>query len=463
MKRQIARRAITAIVLIAAITVGAMWMPRLWAHWFPEEKKESFIPTAVAKSGELVVSVKELGNIQAEQSISVSSEIDGKIIYIIPEGKTAQPGDLLIQLDDTPLKNEYQASKLAYANQQALVEKAKLETAILKESNRNEVEQQEAQINYDKAELQRLRAQLEKKKRLAGDKLIPQSEVEMAEIEVKRQEFAVEKGEKTLGLKRKEVENRESQKDSDVRSVEFAAMMAKSKLQESESRLSKARIVSRGSGLVVIEKQWMGDSVRKFKVGDQVFPRWRLLQIPDLSSMQALVQVDEADIARVAAGQRVRLTLDALPGKRFSGVVKEISTLASESSPWESSSGKPGRKSFEVVVQIDRAGATPLRPGMTANAEIISDRIAKCVYVPLEAIFERDGKRFAYVKSGGVFSPVAVKVGKSNESFVAVELGLAPGAVVALRDPTKSETGVPVSTEKSAPVAKPVPAPAEKS
>lgn len=455
MKRYVlllARLLIFAVVVWAAV----QYAPAQWRRWFPQEKKESFIPTGRAQTGELVLSIKELGNVEAEKSQTVTSEIEGKMIFLIPEGKTVKAGDLLVRLDDTPLKEKVRTDTLAYNNAQSQVEKAKLEYDILLESNKTEVEQLEAQLNYDKAELERSKTQMEKKKRLAADRLIPQSEADLADIDVRSKEFNVTKGEKSLILKKKEVQSKENQKKADMQNVEFSATMAKSQLKESNRRLSKTKIFAPSGGLVVIAKSWTPDGRRKFKEGDGVYQQQQILQIPDLSSMLVKIQVDEADIARVRVGQRVRLSLDALPGKKFIGDIKDISNLATEAMPWETSN-TPGRKNFEVTVKVTQSGISPLRPGMTANAEIITDTVAKCVYVPIEAVFEKEGKRLVYVKQRGTFHPRTVTIGKRNDNFVEIKSGLARGEVLALRDPTK-QTPTP-GEENGKKTTKPVPVP----
>lgn len=432
-------------------------LPAQWARWFPKEKKEVFIPTAKARKGDLVISVKQIGNVEAENSLLVSSEIEGKMIYLVPEGSTVRTGQLLVQIDDTPLKDAVRNSTLEYSNAQADVDKAKAEAEIQKESNRTEVEQQEAQIDFDKAELDRAKTQLEKKKRLAADKLIPQTEVDVAEIEVRSKTFSVTKGEKSLELKKKEVQSRENQSEAGIRTVEFRAMMAKSRLEEAQSKLGKSRILAPSGGLVVIQKTWTPDGRRKFKEGDVVYPRGQILQLPDLSSMLVKTQIDESDIARVRVGQKVRLALDALPGKKYTGAVQEISNLATEASPWETSS-TPGRKNFEVTVKVNTGGVSPIRPGMTANVEIIADVVSKVVQVPIESVLEKEGKRVVYVRQGQDFEMRPVRTGKRNETMVSVLSGLDPSEVVALRDPTKQQSVPKPSgkTKKSLPA--PVPA-----
>ncbi len=453
MRNRVIWSAVRWLLMLAIVWIGYRTLPAQWRKWFPEQKKEAFVPTATARTGNLIVSVKELGTVEAERSVFVSPETEGKIIYLVAEGKTVSKGEIVIQLDDQPLKEAANRETLAYGNAQSNLEKARLAFDILKESNKTDLQQQKADLDFNKAELERAKTQFEKKKRLATDKLIPQTEVELADIEVRSKELTVTKGEASFSLKQKEIENKERQEQTNLQNVEFAMMMAKQQADEARRKLTEAKVTSPGAGLVVLNKMWMGDGFRKPKEGDMVSPRRPLLQIPDLSSMQVTLNVDEADIAQVQKGQKVRLTVDALKGAKFSGIVTDISTLATESDPWESSSGTPGRKNFEVTVKVITNGPSRLRPGMTANAEIISDLIPNCTYVPLEAVQERAGKRIVFVKQQARYIPRAVQLGKRNDSFVAVKKGMKAGEIVALRDPTKGvddDSGAAASTDRKA-------------
>ena len=77
-----------------------------------------------------------------------------------------------------------------------------------------------------------------------------------------------------------------------------------------------------------------------------------------------------------------------------------------------------------------------LRPGLLADVEIIVDKFANAVYIPTQAVFEKDGKLVAYVKKGSNFEERPFKPLKRSESTMVVESGLKPGETVALSDPT---------------------------
>ena len=77
-----------------------------------------------------------------------------------------------------------------------------------------------------------------------------------------------------------------------------------------------------------------------------------------------------------------------------------------------------------------------LRPGLLADVEIIVEHIPNAINVPMQAIFEREGKPVVYVKNGKVFEPRAIKPFKRSESVMVIAEGLKAGEVVALADPT---------------------------
>lgn len=84
-----------------------------------------------------------------------------------------------------------------------------------------------------------------------------------------------------------------------------------------------------------------------------------------------------------------------------------------------------------------------LRPGLLADVEIVVDKVANAIYVPNQAVFEKDGKPVVYVKSANVFEPRFIKPLKRSESVLIVAEGVQPGEVIALTDPTAKKNDKP--------------------
>ena len=80
-----------------------------------------------------------------------------------------------------------------------------------------------------------------------------------------------------------------------------------------------------------------------------------------------------------------------------------------------------------------------LRPGLLADVEIIVEKILNAIYIPTQAVFEKDGRPVVFVKSGRRFEARYVKLLKQSESTMVVSEGLRPGELVALSDPSARE------------------------
>ena len=78
-----------------------------------------------------------------------------------------------------------------------------------------------------------------------------------------------------------------------------------------------------------------------------------------------------------------------------------------------------------------------LRPGLLADVQITVEKVPNAIHVPMQAVFEKDGKPTVYVHTGGAFEPRTIKPLKRSESTMVVAEGVKPGDVVALADPTE--------------------------
>ena len=452
--------------LAIIILGGRYWGVPLYQQYFAPKKVAVYIPTGKVQFGKFTVSFHEMGTLEAERSVPVTTEVGGKMIYLVDDGKTVAAGDLIVQLDTTDIEREVYNQRLEYNNRVADVEQANSEMQILVEKNKTELAQAQAQLDFSKTERDLAKEQLARKERLLQDKLVTGSEVEQARLQVRAKELEVTKGEMDFALKQKEIESTESQKKAAIANVKFREDMAKSNLKLVEGRMSKAVIKAPAPGLVVLDTDWGPDGRRKIQEGDQVRPEQTICALPDLTSMLVKVKVGESDAPRVHLDMPTAIILEAVPGREFHGTVKSISSLATEAMPWERGAGT-GR-SFEVVIAVKEHDLKVLKPGMTADVEFISDSVGKAVYVPQEAVVERQGKTYVYTKKGSQYERVLVKTGMENDNFVVITKGLQTGQVITLRDPTKpieeqeAGTTAPSASEKSKKETTPPPIPERK-
>ncbi len=418
------------------IYAGNRWGIPLYKQYMTPKKISTFVPTSTVKSGAFVDSFHEMGTVQAEKSVFVTCPINGKIITMVDDGAVVKAGATIATLDITELETQARSQKLNYENVKADSDRAKSEVDMLKASNKTDIDQSQADLDFAKSEVDRAQKTLEKKQRLADDKLIPKSEIEDAEFQLRSKQLDVRKREMSMELKKREVQSKETQKDADIRNVNFRTDMAKMSYDEAVGRLKSSILKAPAGGLIVLSKNWTPDGLRKIQPGDTLNPQQSVCEIPDLTSMEVKVAVGEGDAPKVLKGMKTRIKLEAVPNKTYTGSVKDISSLATEGRPWDTGS-TPGKKTFEVIIKVDQVDPKTLKPGMTADVEFISNQVGSALFVPMESVFEREGATWVFVKNGPDFKKTKVRTGLQNDSYVVLTSGVSKGQTVSLIDPAK--------------------------
>jgi HlyD family secretion protein len=159
------------------------------------------------------------------------------------------------------------------------------------------------------------------------------------------------------------------------------------------------------------------------------------IDLTSLNGLQITAQVNEADVSNVKVGQPVSFTVDAFPGKTFTGKVAEIQPLGQTVS---------NVVSYSVVMDIDQTNVQ-LLPGMTASATIVTDQQQNALQVPVAALAyanshstpakasgaeQAGGSGVLYVLQNGQPASVPVQFGISNGKVVQVTSGISKGEQV---------------------------------
>ncbi|MFC1870069.1 efflux RND transporter periplasmic adaptor subunit [Chloroflexota bacterium] len=147
-----------------------------------------------------------------------------------------------------------------------------------------------------------------------------------------------------------------------------------------------------------------------------------IIEIVDPSRMEFLAEVDEIDIPQVRTGQRVIISVEALPGVQIDGRVTVISSLPKE---------EAGVKLYEVKISFDAPPAYTLKGGMTASAEIITDEQSDVLLVPNQAItLDSQGNYVIKVSVDKQVIERSVVTGIRGSSQTQVLSGLTEGELV---------------------------------
>lgn len=257
-------------------------------------------------------------------------------------------------------------------------------------------------------------------------------------FEMMKYEAEAKRRDEELNFKKQELELQGAQEkidlqkiidERDIAKAEVRVRQAEVRFYEATDQLNALTLKAPKAGLVVLQEvfNFSTHSSEKVKVGDQPPRGMPIVSIPNLSVILMKTKVNEVDVSRVQVGQKVVITLDALPGSIFYGAVTYVATLAHRDEGSEV-------KVFDVEVTIGDRDVL-LKPGMTAQCTIITGRISDQLFIPLDCVFEKEDTTVVYIKDRG-FNQRSVKVGKKNSDYAIVEDGLKEGEKVALRDPT---------------------------
>ena len=151
--------------------------------------------------------------------------------------------------------------------------------------------------------------------------------------------------------------------------------------------------------------------------------RTTVLSVTPQDTVTVSITVDELDILYVQIGQNVQVTLDALPGQSFTGMIKEVNTAASNDG---------GNSKYSAVVQLDRTAF--MLGGMNASANIVVEERDGVLLIPSSALAEVDGQTVVYTaydsKTESLSDPATVEIGLSDGNQVQILSGLKEGDTV---------------------------------
>ena len=276
--------------------------------------------------------VRAPGKVEPVRTVQISSNVQGRVELLdVEEGDRVRAGDLLLRLDDERYRS------------QATQMRSRLEAAI---AQRRVAEAQEARAKQD----------LERKERLYQQKLIAPEALEDAattsRVETARAEAA-----------REDVESTRAQ------------------LTQAEADLEETVFFAPIAGIVTSLNVEQGENV---VTGTMNNPGTVILTIAELDTMQVLAEVDETDVVRIERDQPAKVQVDALPNQELGGTV----TSVGQSGRTPSGSGEG--TNFHVEVRIDDPPSS-LRPGMSADVEILTGRREDALVMPIQALTAQPG------------------------------------------------------------------------
>lgn len=380
------------------------------------KKETQEIPVSKVKKGTIYLDVYESGEIQAIQSVNISSPNISwrygslKITQIVKDGSEVKAGDTVLVFDPSEVK------------------KAIVDAESRLEMNIAELEKLKAQHQSD---LEGLKADYEVT-RISQEISKIQFESAGYEADIKRKEIQLnlEKANIALVRAKEQIDNLMKIQTEEVKQKRLSINQDQARLTEANETLEKLFLITPSPGIAIINKNW--SSGNKFQVGDQTWTGFPLIQLPDLSKLKATVQINEVDVSKIAKGMKVEIKPDAFSDSVYAGEVTSVANLAINKD------GDSKIKVFPVDILIKENGEK-LLPGLTVSCRILIDKMDNVIHIPLDAIHSDGIEDYVFRKTNNGFDKVVVETGASNADFIVITKGLKEGDVLALADPFAQE------------------------
>lgn len=445
------------------------------------------MPTFAVAEGPLTISVVEAGTIRPREQIILKNEVEGQtvILFLIDEGTEVKTGDLLVELDSSQLLDQRVNQQIQVINAEATFVNARENLAVVTSQAQADIDQATLDLQFARQDLEQYQAgeypKLEKEAKatitLAEETLTNArntydwslklfEEKYIAEAELKKDELSWQKTKIDLELARDELnllqnftykrrldelQSGEKQKTMALERVkrkvaaDVVQAEAKQKASEAEykqqqdkfvkieNQIKKTKIYAPMDGTVIYAtstKMSWRTNTEPLDEGQAVRERQELIYLPTTTSYNAEIKVHESSLEKIHVGLPVHITIDALPGRVFTGRVASIAPLPDATSMFMN----PDLKVYNSVIQVDGNGAD-LRNGMSCQAEILIEHFDKALYVPLQAVIRVAGQETLYLAKNGKFVPQPVEIGLDNNRMVQILEGVQAGDQALLTPP----------------------------
>lgn len=398
-------RSLVPYLATVLITTGALSCGSTWTGDFITLRRD-----------DLVVTVEAIGTLQAVENTKISPPpIPNfwmyKIAHMAPESSEVKKGQLILSFDTTEMGKKLELMTAERDQTEKEIEKKEIDLRI-------RVLEREEKLAEARAKLRQSRLKVG-----VQENLVTRLELRKAHLELEQFETEIE----LLQAQREYIEQAGL---AQLETLRHRRDRAEQKVQQLKEGLLKMKVPAPRDGLVIYVENWRGE---KKKIGDTVSRFGIVLQIPNLSRMEADAEIDEADAGRVKLGQNVTLRLETHPDIEYTGRVTEIAPTVQRQS-W-----RTPLKVYRIVIGLDRTDTERMRPGMRLRAKIEVQRIPEVLVLPLDAIFSRADGPVVFVRSGRDLLETPVVLGARNRTMVEVLEGLQEGQQISRRAPRATE------------------------
>ncbi|MCK5466599.1 efflux RND transporter periplasmic adaptor subunit, partial [Candidatus Parcubacteria bacterium] len=270
---------------------------------------------------------------------------------------------------------------------------------------------------------------------ISTQKVTNQTSLDSAQATVNSAESALNLSQESLAATQALINSKINTAENSVKSAEGALKQAQDQLalktakpSYSEISLYTAQVQEARASVSLIESQ-ISDSILTApqsgiiteingEVGETITSAVNFISIIASENFEIKANISEVDIAKVKIDDEVEITFDALgPDKKFTGSITEIDPAQTEISG----------VIYYKTTTIFTGNSVIIKPGMTANLDIITAQKDNAIIIPFQALKEKDEQKYVQVLEDKVLRDVFVEVGLRGDINIEVLSGLIGG------------------------------------
>lgn len=406
-------KTVAALGLVVALGAGAATFAAL------NKGKKGAEPSTKVARGAMRVVVSETGTVQPLTKVEIKSRVAGQVAKLLVDvGQKVRKGQVLIQLDTTDMERER-------ARAEADREQAAARLAMLKAGSRREdVVEAEAQVSQQEAAFARAEADWRR-----GEAAVKAGTITPREAESARSDYFAAKAQLAASRARL-AKIRAGSRPEEIAEARAQLSRAEVALKAAEDQLSYASIRSPMAGTVI---------KRGIEVGEMVSPGvsataqgTSMLTVADLDRLIIASSLNQIDVGKVRKGQKVEVRVDSAPGKVFTGEIRKVAPAAEESKD-----GQSAIQTFPIETILAGSDADALKPGMSADLDVLVTNKQGALYLPVEAVVRGKGLVGSVTLSaagkGAKPATASVTLGLTTDTQIEILSGLSEGQEVLIK------------------------------
>lgn len=430
-----ALRSLVAIVIVAVLVAASVLINRAATSSEADDRMTHTIARSV-----VVVSVIEQGALESSNNTEIKCKVRGysTVTSVMVSGTIVQPGDVLVRLDTKVIEETVSLTKTNVDLAKAKLERSTADfnrakigiDAYLKGEFRSQLKSLQKDLAIAESNLVTARKMLAQSRSLFKRGYVTDLEVDghtftvtQAELELKVKETQIDVLQRFTKEMQRETLNGNLRSSTSKMAADTAELaMTKKQRSRALEELAACVVKADRAGLVIYPSAAAWKDTPDITEGAMVRKDQVLLLMPDLSRMQVKVGIHESVIDRVKPGLRV---IVKLPDRTLEATVSSVSTVASPAGWWTGNVVK-----YETIIALPPEEG--LKPGMSAEIEIILARHEDVLSVPVAAVVETKKGDFVWVKTEEGLQRRVLKLADTNDVFIVVEGGLVEGEQVVL-------------------------------